>query len=232
MIEPFFSTCVLCTLTALVIVSTGSYQDKVATFFDRIDLIVLQGDYHAHPEQLHAHVTGHEVITPFQGDLEVREGKITHPDVTILHDSCLAEEVTFTQGEKLFSGILVIEAGKVRERQGVHIQGKSTLSHTELGRYAFGGSGNNPLGWWTKLLDAFCFLYHHLLQLLRRQGADLLRRRPLPLCLPLPFRRMRSPGGRDRSHHRMESRCALVRHDGHPQPHKPLVQAQRDKRSY
>ncbi|MEM7361638.1 MAG: amino acid carrier protein [Bacteroidota bacterium] len=158
MVEPFLSNCV-CTLTALVIVSTGSYQDKVETTFDRIDIIVLQGNYRAHPKRLHAYVSDQEKIPSFQGKLDVREGKIQNSEVTILHDACLAEEITlFTQGQHLFNGTLVIEGGKIRAPQHLHIRGKSTLSHAKLGRYTFGGAGNNPLGWLTKLLMVLCFL--------------------------------------------------------------------------
>lgn len=156
MIEPFISTCMICTFTALAIVVTGSYHTKVLHDLDRIDIEVIAGDYSTRTDALHKHMIEADKLPSFTGDIFVEEGKVTNSDITLLHERSLAEGITLHKGDQLFTGIISVDQGRIIVIDGeVIIKGESILKDADLGLYTF---NNNPWGDITSFLMILCFL--------------------------------------------------------------------------
>ena len=156
MLEPFISTCCICTLTALAIVVTGSFHTKVVHDFEPIDIEVLAGDYHDVRDDLHQHMTEAKKLPSFTGEMVVEDGVIQHKDLTVLHDRSLAEKIVIRKGEALFSGVIAIDKGRILALdEQVVIRGASVLKDASLGLHTF---SDNPWGGLTGFLMILCFL--------------------------------------------------------------------------
>ena len=156
MIEPFISTCVICTLTALAIVVTGSFHTKVLHDFERIDIEVVAGNHSHHPNALHQHMTEETKLPAFTGNIIVENGVIQNNTITVLHERSLAENIVIRKDENLFSGTIAVYEGRILELDGhIVIRGESILKDAALGLYTFSA---NPWGGLTSFLMILCFL--------------------------------------------------------------------------
>ena len=143
-LEPFLDTLIICTLTGLVILSSGVWQQKHQTEFSTFDTEIVSGTYsESNPEQvreLFAHMDltppDDDPVQPFTGELAVINGVITSGDITILHNRSIAEEVVVAQNGTNFSGSLLIESGSVVTSE-VTLSGRSLLHSVPLTATAF-----------------------------------------------------------------------------------------------
>ena len=138
MIEPFISTCVMCTLTALAILTSGAWQKKIPHTFAPLNITVLAGDYRDTPSALQGHITDKQPLPCFSGTLSIQEGHIQEKGTTLLHTRSVAEEVTFRKGKVPFSGSISIKEGKIELLPaGIIIQGLSLTRGADLALNAF-----------------------------------------------------------------------------------------------
>ena len=131
-LEPFIDTIVVCSVTALVILSSGVWTQKFDTQFSKTDMVVLDGIYsddknddgnYVFPEDINEltnYVQGIESnIRNYSGTLNVKEGKIVEKNITIIHLRSIAEDVVFhtpetsDDDETKLSCHLIIKNGKV-----------------------------------------------------------------------------------------------------------------------
>lgn len=146
-LEPFIDTLVICTLTGMVILSSGVWSQKFDTPFAAFDTKVLAGSYSEgnpqHVTQLFAHLNivppDNDPVQAFSGELTVANGQIQSDQVTIIHNRSIAEEVEVLTDGKPFNGTLTIAAGSVATA-GVSLQGKSLLHSVPLTAQAFQAS--------------------------------------------------------------------------------------------
>ncbi len=144
-LEPFIDTIVICTLTGLILLSSGAWKEKIYNQFQPTDLQVLQGPFNennpAQKKQLIEHISNGNRIDPFEGDLVIIEGKITRADITIMHARSVAEEIIFKRGNTPFTGKVHIARGNLDiEREAnddLEIWGKSLLHSAPLTAAAF-----------------------------------------------------------------------------------------------
>ena len=150
-LEPFIDTIVVCSVTALVILSSGVWTQKFDTSFSKTDMIVVDGVYsdeknldgtYTHPndiDELTKFVQNIDSdVKEFSGNLYVVNGKLIDKNHTILHSRSIAEDVVITDNDtsNLYSGTLNVSNGKVSMGE-VDIQGKSLVSSAELTAKAF-----------------------------------------------------------------------------------------------
>ena len=143
-LEPFIDTLIICTLTGLVILSSGVWQQKFATEFSAFDTEVLAGQYleqnPADVEVLFKHLnslSGDAAIEGYTGELDVEEGLLQTTNVTILHNRSIAEDVRFFASDgSVFSGPIAVAQGSI-ETQDVRLTGKSLLHSVPLTAMAF-----------------------------------------------------------------------------------------------
>ncbi len=147
-LEPFIDTIVVCSVTALVILSSGVWTEKFDTTFSKTDMVILDGTFsdkenpdgsYAFPDQM-AKLTNYvqssdSDINEFSGVVEVRDGKLTNSEITVLHSRSIAEDIIVKDSNGLYSGELNISKGKISET--VIVEGKSLVSSAELTAKAF-----------------------------------------------------------------------------------------------
>ena len=140
-LEPFIDTIVICTLTALVLLSSGVWNQKFDNTFQRADLEFLSGAYSDLDENgqraLAAHIGGEKEINGFNGTLLVSDGSIAQNNFTIIHSRSVAENVKVYNNEQPFSGNLEILNGKLQAGSDIVFRGESLLHSAPLTAKAF-----------------------------------------------------------------------------------------------
>ena len=148
-LEPFIDTIVVCSVTALVILSSGVWTQKFDTTFSKTDMVILEGIYsdeknddgnYIHPDhisELTKYVQSIDSnVKEYSGSLDVVEGKLITDNITVIHSRSIAEDISVRNlNSNLYSGKLNIIGGKVNEQ--VIIEGKSLVSSAELTAKAF-----------------------------------------------------------------------------------------------
>jgi len=145
-LEPFIDTIVVCTVTALVILSSGVWTEKFDTTFSKTDMVVLQGNYsdeknsdgkYLYPEQidqLNKYVQNIDSnVKEFTGSINVLNGKIETNNLTILHARSIAENIIVE--DESFTAVIRVKNGKPLGSYA--FKGKSLVNSAELTAKAF-----------------------------------------------------------------------------------------------
>jgi AGCS family alanine or glycine:cation symporter len=148
-LEPFIDTLVVCTVTALVILSSNVWTEKFDTNFSKTDMIVLNGSYSdklnednsfMYPDQINE-LTKYvqnidSSVEEFNGILNIEDGRILNNNITVIHLRSIAEDIVVRDANKnLFNGSINIDNGKAKD--AVTFEGKSLVSSAELTAKAF-----------------------------------------------------------------------------------------------
>jgi len=144
-LEPFIDTIIICTITGLVILSSGVWNEKHQNVFERSSLDILAGVYQEDNEQDRQklykfinNISNHEV-EKFNGEIQVISGAAVSKGFTIMHARSLAEDVVFSVGsddEDLYTGTLKVEDGQLVKRN-IILTGKSLVHSATLTTIAF-----------------------------------------------------------------------------------------------
>jgi len=153
LLEPFIDTIIICSLTGLVLLSSGAWKDKVENQFQQADMIILDGTYdetnQSHKQQLYSYLTNKDTLAFYNGNINVREGKITD-NITLLNARSVAEDVMIYKNDEIFTGDIRIVNGKLQDESGdIIVRGKSLLHSAPLTTEAFTRS---ILGEWGKYI--------------------------------------------------------------------------------
>jgi AGCS family alanine or glycine:cation symporter len=141
-LEPFIDTIIICTLTGMVILSSGAWHDKFENDFQRSDMSILSGQYVESSEEnmnsLYLHLNGEQSnVIEYTGELSVVEGKALSTDITIINSRSIAENVTFLlEGEHLYNGKLTILDGQLKDKE-IIVRGDSLIHSAALTTEAF-----------------------------------------------------------------------------------------------
>lgn len=140
-LEPFIDTIVICTITGLVLLSSGVWNEKVSNQFQNTDIEVLANVYDdtntIHVKQLRNHLNGGEKVAVFNGDLTVENGNVVN-EVSIIHARSIAENIKFYDNDKPFTGNVKVIEGKIEEGQSsLVINGESLIHSAPLTTVAF-----------------------------------------------------------------------------------------------
>ncbi|WP_250460860.1 alanine/glycine:cation symporter family protein [Microbulbifer litoralis] len=142
LLEPFIDTIIICTLTGLVILSSGVWTEKHMNRFERADMAVVAGTYtDDQPEnvqQLFGFLTdGDSDVQAYSGSVVVADGRALNSDeFTIINARSVAEDVEFRVGEDNFSGVLTVVDGEF-VNPNVDVWGNSLLHSVALTNVAF-----------------------------------------------------------------------------------------------
>ena len=143
-LEPFIDTIVVCTLTGLVILSSGVWNQKFENEFEASAMDYLKGSYSEISSEedlitLRNYYYDRNENIEFTGELNVSEGVLTSEDVTLMHNRSFAEETTYKDREtnQSFSGVISVEEGKIINPGDFIIEGKSLLRSADLTGKAF-----------------------------------------------------------------------------------------------
>jgi alanine or glycine:cation symporter, AGCS family len=114
-LEPFIDTIIICFLTGLVLLSSGSWHEKHQNTFQVADMIILSEQVddktERNQQKLYKYISGKDKMPLYTGQLSISEGTITS-QVSIIHARSLAEDVNVLYKGKTYSGNLSVKDGK------------------------------------------------------------------------------------------------------------------------
>jgi AGCS family alanine or glycine:cation symporter len=143
-LEPFIDTIIICTITGLVILSSGVWKEKHLNTFDRTDMYILAGDYMESNESdrqtLYTYINdveGHGV-TQFTGEIQVVNGKAVSKGFTIFNARSFADNVVFSLGDPddIYTGTLKVVNGNLL-KNNIIVRGESLIHSASLTALAF-----------------------------------------------------------------------------------------------
>lgn len=164
-LEPFIDTIVICTLTGLVILSSGVWKEKLPNRFQSADMFVMANKYddtcaediavlyefYNHDEQ-----PQHLLFT---GVLDVKSGVISN-NLTILNSRSVAENVIVKdENDELYSGNIRVTGGRVEADQRVAFHGNSLVHSAPLTAEAFTRSLLGEWGRWIVSIGLLLFAF-------------------------------------------------------------------------
>jgi AGCS family alanine or glycine:cation symporter len=144
-LEPFIDTIIICTLTGMVLLSSGVWNEKHDNLFQRADLVILDGVYDEnvanHRDELFRFLNPatESKARRFSGPLHVENG-IIQDKVTVIHARSIAEDVVVssTSGGEQFSGTVPVENGRVfNATSEIQFNGRSLIHSAPLTTEAF-----------------------------------------------------------------------------------------------
>jgi len=143
-LEPFIDTIVICSLTGLVILSSGVWKEKFENEFQEADLEILGRIYDEHNakdiEVLSEYLNKGASVEMFSGKLEVENGRIEN-EVSILHARSIAEDVKVYDDASLFTGQILVANGIMQNPDGIYkLRGRSLIHSAPLTVKAFTSS--------------------------------------------------------------------------------------------
>ena len=141
-LEPFLDTIVICTLTGLVILSSGVWTEKHQNEFETFDTQFVAGRYDenvaAEAESLLAHLSGGAEVERYSGPVIVQDGVPgLSLDYTLLHNRSIAEDVRYTLDGEPFSGEVTVAEGRITAPDGITLDGRSLIHSVDLTAEAF-----------------------------------------------------------------------------------------------
>ena len=142
-LEPFIDTIVICTITGLVILSSGVWMEKFENEFQRADMSFVAGSYEeSNAEdvtQLFAYLNGDQSdARSFSGEFSVLNGRAAdnNGDFTLISARSFAEDVVFSRDGQPITGQLIVSGGRLDDGD-VEVSGKSLLHSVPLTTMAF-----------------------------------------------------------------------------------------------
>jgi len=141
-LEPFIDTIVICTITGLVILSSGAWKEKFDNEFQRADMRFVAGAYSeqepADVAEMFSLLNGDDTAASlYSGELIISEGRaVNSQDFTLMASRSFAEEVVFARGDVLLNGTLSVTGGRLDDSD-VGVSGMSLIHSVPLTTVAF-----------------------------------------------------------------------------------------------
>ena len=141
-LEPFIDTIVICTITGLVILSSGAWKEKFDNEFQRADMRFVAGAYsEQEPEdvaQMFSLLNGDETTASlYSGELIISDGRaLNSQDFTLMASRSFAEEIVFARDDVPLSGTLRVTEGRLDDAD-VEVSGISLIHSVPLTTVAF-----------------------------------------------------------------------------------------------
>lgn len=143
LLEPFIDTIIICTITGLVILSSGVWTQKYENTFQDADLVYLAGtvsdDNESDRQSLYRFLALNETsaVSRYTGAVLVQDGIATNDETfTILHSRSIAEDVVYQRNGENFTGTIDVVDGDLSNAD-VTLIGKSLVHSAALTSIAF-----------------------------------------------------------------------------------------------
>lgn len=141
-LEPFIDTIVICTITGLVILSSGAWKEKFDNDFQRADMRFVAGAYSEEQpqdvEQMFNLLNGDETAANlYSGDIALTDGMAANSDdFTLMASRSFAEDVVYTRDGAPLSGTFAVTEGRLDDAS-IEVSGKSLIHSVPLTTVAF-----------------------------------------------------------------------------------------------
>jgi AGCS family alanine or glycine:cation symporter len=143
-LEPFIDTVIICSVTGLTLLSSGTWNKKFDNEFQKTDMIILDGDFSDKNEEdkkiLYGGLVDGKEMPVFNGELNVMNGSLDS-GYTIIHARSIAENIVVKKDKLPLDGKIEVVNGRLES--DVSISGKSLIHSapltTEAFKYSFFG---------------------------------------------------------------------------------------------
>ena len=139
-LEPFIDTIIICTITGLVILSSGVWTEKFENKFEESAMCYLDGNYSDQNQQdiaiLQDYILSCSGPETFTGREEIVDGVIQNNSITLMHNRSVAEQILYKQDGQLFNGFIDVDNGKLNT-ENLTVEGNSLLIGADLTGKAF-----------------------------------------------------------------------------------------------
>ncbi len=139
-LEPFIDTIIICTITGLVILSSGVWTEKFENKFEESAMCYLDGNYSDQNQQdiaiLQDYILSCSGSETFTGREEIVDGVMQNNSITLMHNRSVAEQILYKQDGQLFNGFINIDNGKLNT-ENLAVEGNSLLIGADLTGKAF-----------------------------------------------------------------------------------------------
>jgi len=142
LLEPFIDTIIICTLTGMVILSSGVWTQKFDNEFQTSDLLIVEGLYDEQNEDDLQDLFGFLVngntaeVLPYNGTINVTSGLPDTTGFTVIHARSIAEGVAYFSDGDLYTGPVVVTNGLPVD-SAITLRGKSLIHSAALTTMAF-----------------------------------------------------------------------------------------------
>ncbi|MFT6037014.1 MAG: AGCS family alanine or glycine:cation symporter [Marivirga sp.] len=146
-LEPFIDTIIICSVTGLVLLSSGAWNEKHVNQFEYAEIEILAQNYDESDveakDKIYLHLNDEEKLPSFNGDLIVNDGQITNAaDFTFIHSRSFAENIKVYKNDgilddELFNGTINVTNGNINSEKDVKFIGESLVHSAPLTAIAF-----------------------------------------------------------------------------------------------
>ena len=139
-LEPFIDTIIICTITGLVILSSGVWTEKFENRFEESSMCYLEGSYSDQNQDdiavLQNYILSCSGAETFTGKEEIKDGVMQNSSITLMHNRSVAEQIIYKEDGQIFNGFIEIEKGKLKT-ENLSVDGNSLLIGADLTGKAF-----------------------------------------------------------------------------------------------
>ena len=161
-LEPFIDTIIICTITGLVILSSGVWTEKFENRFEESSMCYLDGVYSDMNREdikvLKEYILSCSGPLTYSGKEEVLNGVISNTDITLMHNRSVSENVIYNKEGLPFTGFIDITNGKL-ESDGMTVFGDSLLLGADLTSKAFSRSIFGEFGQYIVAIGLLLFAF-------------------------------------------------------------------------
>ena len=161
-LEPFIDTIIICTITGLVILSSGVWTEKFENKFEESSMCYLDGSYletnNEDVKILQEYILSCSGSETYTGNEEVVDGIIQNPSLTLMHNRSVSENVSYSKDGIPFTGMIEINEGKL-DTDNIDVQGSSLLLGADLTGKAFSRSVFGEFGQYIVAIGLLLFAF-------------------------------------------------------------------------
>ena len=161
-LEPFIDTIIICTITGLVILSSGVWTEKFENRFEESSMCYLDGVYSDTNQEdiktLQEYILSCSGPLTYSGQEEVVDGLLTNSNITLMHNRSVSENVIYEQDGFPFTGTIDLREGKL-ETGNIGVTGNSLLLGADLTGKAFSRSVFGEFGQYIVAIGLLLFAF-------------------------------------------------------------------------
>ncbi len=161
-LEPFIDTIIICTITGLVILSSGVWTEKFENRFEESSMCYLDGTYSDTNQEdikiMQDYILSCSGPLVYSGTQEVSEGLLSNTEITLMHNRSVSENVTYNNAGEPFNGSIEIVNGKLTTND-ITVVGDSLLLGADLTGKAFTRSVFGEFGQYIVAIGLLLFAF-------------------------------------------------------------------------
>ena len=161
-LEPFIDTIIICTITGLVILSSGVWTEKFENKFEESSMCYLDGAYSDQKKEditvLQDYILSCSGPLAYSGQVEVNDGLLEDSSITLMHNRSVSENVIYYQDGEPFTGKVDVLNGKLNNTN-LSVMGDSLLLGADLTGKAFSRSVFGEFGQYIVAIGLLLFAF-------------------------------------------------------------------------